>query len=154
MPTNYKQTVAKDSTQYEAKTNTHKYFTRSLEDVTGLSFNVNGQNIPNYVMNKGDIYNQLLNDLALSNDRDGGIFELIVTNAFDQAKYFGVATISLHHPTAEGSMITGLHSEGTPIQISVECQSANNSSDWTGVLTVMSTRVVECYSGPNIILIR
>jgi hypothetical protein len=47
MPTNYKQTIALANVQYEAKTKNHKYFSRSLEDVTGLSFNINGQNIPN-----------------------------------------------------------------------------------------------------------
>jgi hypothetical protein len=154
MHTNYKQTIAAANTQYEAKTKNHKYFTRSLQDVTGLSFNVNGQNIPNYVMNKADIYDKLLNDLALSNDRDGGIYDLITTNAFDQAKYFGVATCALHHPTSEGNLISGLSSEGTPIAISVEVQSDNTSSDWTGVLTVMSSRIVECYAGRNIVLIR
>jgi hypothetical protein len=154
MPTNYKQTISKDSVMYEVKTNTHNYFTRSLEDVTGLSFNVNGQNIPNYVMNKSDIYDKLLNDLALSNDRDGGIYDLVTTNAYDQAKYFGVATCALHHPTAEGSMLSGLSSEGVPVQISVDVQSTNATNDWTGVLTVMTSRVVECYSGRNIILVR
>ena len=154
MHTNYKQTVALGNVQYEPKTNTHKYFTRSLQDVTGLSFNVNGQNIPNYVMNKADIYDKLLNDLALSNDRDGGIYSLITTNAYDQAKYFGVATCALHHPTAEGSMLSGLSSEGVPISLSLDVQSTNATNDWTGVLTVMSSRIIECYSGRNIILIR
>jgi hypothetical protein len=154
MHTNYKQTIAAANTQYEAKTKNHKYFTRSLQDVTALSFNVNGQNIPNYVMNKADIYDKLLNDLALSNDRDGGIYDLITTNAFDQAKYFGVATCALHHPTSEGALISGLASSGTPIQISVEVQSDNTSTDWTGILTVMSSRVVECFAGRNIVLIR
>ena len=71
-------------------------------------------------MNKGDIYNQLLNDLALSTDCDGGVFDKVTTNAYNQAKYFGVATVASNHPTGEGSLISGLSSEGTPLSISVE----------------------------------
>lgn len=71
----YKQTILATNTQWDVKTNTHKYFTRSLEAVNSLSFNVNGTTIPNHAMIKGDIYNQLFNDLALNNDRDCGIYD-------------------------------------------------------------------------------
>jgi hypothetical protein len=65
-----------------------------------------------------------------------------------------MATLSLHHPTANGDLISGVASEGTPMQISVDVQSTGGSTNWVGVLTVQTTRVVECYSGRNIILVR
>ena len=150
-----KQTNSNTDVKYLEDTNSHAYLKRSLEDVTQLTFNINGQNFPNYAMNKGDIWNQLLNDLGVANDRDGSMYDLIMTNATNQSKYFGVATCALHHPTAEGSLISGLSSEGTPFQISVDVQSSEASSEqWIGCLTVMTTRVIEVYAGRNLILIR
>jgi hypothetical protein len=49
-------------------------------------------------MNKGDIYNQPFNDLALSDDRDGGIHDLITTNAYEQAKESGRRLFSCTTP--------------------------------------------------------
>ena len=150
-----KQTTLNTDVKYLTKTNTHAYLKRSLEDVNQLTFNINGQKFPNYAMNKKEIWNQLVNDLGIANDRDGGIYDLITTNATNQGKYFGVATCALHHPTAEGSLISGLSSEGTPIQISVDVQSSETSKEqWIGCLTVMSTRVIEVYAGRSFVLIR
>ena len=152
---NSKQTVDKDTQHYSEPTNSHKYLRRSLQDVTGLQFNVNGMTIPSYTMDKPAIYNQLLNDLGVSNDRDGGFHFLVTVSAYNWSHYFGMATLSLHHPTANGDLISGLTSEGTPVQLSIDVQSTNASgANWVGVLTVQSTRVIECYSGRNIVLIR
>ena len=65
-----------------------------------------------------------------------------------------MATLKLHHPTADGDLISGVASEGTPMSISVDVQSTNATAGWVGVLTVQSTRVVECFSEKNIVLIR
>ena len=66
-----------------------------------------------------------------------------------------MATLSLHHPSGDGSLISGLASERTPIQISVDVQSTNASENaWVGVLTTQSTRVVEIYAGRNVVLLR
>ena len=106
-------------------------------------------------MNKGDIWNQLLNDLGVAGDRDGGMYEMITNNAIDQSAYFGVATCALHHPTGGENLISGLSSEGTPIQISVDVQSSEVSNEqWIGCLTVMSSREIEVYAGRNLVLIR
>ena len=74
---NSKQTNAKDVSRYSEATNSHKYLNRSLQDVTGLQFNVNGMTIPSYTMDKPAIYNQLLGDLGCKNDRDGGFHKLV-----------------------------------------------------------------------------
>ena len=152
---NAKQTTNKDVSRYSEPTNSHKYLNRSLQDVTGLQFNVNGMTIPSYTMDKPAMYNQLLSDLGCKNDRDGGFNSLVTVSSYNWSHYFGMATLSLHHPTANPDLISGLSSESTPCQISVDCQSTGASgTNWVGVLTVQSTRLVECYSGRNIILIR
>ena len=81
--------------------------------------------------------------------------ELVTKNAYNWARYFGMATLSLHHPSDDGSLISGLSSEGTPVQISVDVQSTNSSGNaWVGVLTTQSTRVVEIYAGRSVVLLR
>ncbi|KAJ1464031.1 hypothetical protein T484DRAFT_3648471 [Baffinella frigidus] len=152
---NSKQTATKTVNRYLEATNSHMYLQRSLEDVTALQWNVNGMNIPAYSMDKASIYNNLLNDLGCSNDRDGGMHELVTKNAYAWAQNFGMATLSLHHPTGDGSLISGLSSEGTPVSISIDVQSTNASgNDWVGMLTVQSCRVVEVYAGRNVVLVR
>ena len=152
---NSKQTTNKDVSRYSEPTNSHKYLNRSLQDVTGLQFNVNGQTIPSYTMDKPAIYNKLFSDLGCKNDRDGCFHKLVSVSAYNWSHYFGMATLSLNHPTANGDLISGLSSEGTPVSLSIDVQSTGASgSNWVGVLTVQSCRVVECYSGRNIVLIR
>ena len=152
---NAKQTTVKDVNRYLEQTKSHKYLQRSLQDVSGLQFNVHGMTIPSYTMDKGAIYNQLWNDLWCSNDGDGGFHQLVTVSAYNWSNFFGMATLSLNHPTANGDLISGLSSEGTPVQISIDVQANNASGNkWVGVLTVQSTRIVECYSGRNIVLIR
>ena len=57
---NSKQTTDKTVSRHSEETNSHKYLHRSVQDVTGLQFNVNGQTIPSYTMDTPAIYNQLL----------------------------------------------------------------------------------------------
>ena len=131
------------------------YLQRSIEDVTALQWNVNGMNIPAYSMDKGAIFNNLLNDLGCANDRDGGMHDLVTENSYNWAKYFGMATLSLHHPSGGDDLVSGLSSQGTPVSISIDCQSTNASGNaWVGVLTTQSTRICEIYSGRNIVLVR
>ena len=152
---NSKQTGTATQKRYLEATNSHMYLQRSIEDVTAFQWNVNGMNIPAYNMDKPAIFNNLINDLGCANDRDGGMHELVTKNAYNWAKYFGMATLSLHHPSGDGALISGLASEGTPIAISLDVQSTNSSGNaWVGVLTTQSTRVVEIFAGRNVVLIR
>ena len=111
--------------------------------------------IPSYTMDKVAIYNQLFNDLGCSNDRDGGMHFLVTTSAYNWANYFGDATNSLNRPTSVGNLVSGLSSEGTPVHLSVDVESTNAfGTNWVGVLTTQTTRIVECYSGRNMVLFR
>ena len=78
-------------------------------------------------MDKDAIHNQLLHDLGLNNDRDKGVHDPRTVNSYNWGFCFGMATLSLHHPNGDGSLISGLSSEGTPVQLSVDVQITNAS---------------------------
>lgn len=156
------QTLTTTDNAYNASLNNHQYFQRSLANITGLQWSVNGEMRPQYKMKLNEVYNNLLTDFEIKLDRDGGINEKIA-NKYVWENYFAVATCKLSHPDAGAGWISGTSSEGVPLSISITTEASADASitpldaaetDWVPEMTVMTTNVLQAYAGRNIVLIK
>ena len=146
---------------YNADLNNHQYFQRSLGNITGVQWSVNGEQRPQYKMKLNEVYNNALTDFEIKLDRDGGIYDKI-DNRYVWEHYFAVATCKFSHPMDGSGWVSGTSSEGVPLSISVSTECSNDSSitplgaatQWVPEMTVMTTNVLQAYAGRNIVLIK
>jgi len=146
---------------YNAALNNHQYFQRSLGNITGVQWSVNGEQRPQYKMKLHEVYNNALTDFEIKLDRDGGISEKIATK-YVWEHYFAVATCKFSHPMDGSGWVSGTSSEGVPLSISITTDCSNDTSvtplgdatQWVPEMTVMSTNVLQAYAGRNIVLIK
>mgnify|MGYP001586986073 CR=1 FL=1 len=146
---------------YNVSLNNHQYFQRSLANITGLQWSVNGEARPQYKMKLHEIYNNALTDFEIKLDRDGGISEQIA-NKHTWENYFAVATCKFSHPMDGTGWVSGTSSEGVPLSISITTDCSNDSSitplgnkqAWVPEMTIMTTNVLQSFAGRNIVLIK
>jgi hypothetical protein len=130
------------------------YFKRIGDEIATTKFFVNGERMPMYDLDNALVYDKLLQDFGKHDSTDDGIFPGI--NSFKSfEKNYWVASCRLSHVSSEAGWISGYNANGVPITLEVQTTArAGAGADKIGQLWLMSSQVMQCYSGRQINIIK
>lgn len=133
---------------------TSQFFNRVGTYVKNVQFTINGENVPSDALTQQDVYKQLLVDFGHNVSIDNGINPAI--NSTDTFRdNFWLASCRLDHLCTE-NYISGFNTAGVPLNIQVKTTSTGNvpaGRNFTPHLIVEMTKILEIYSGRNVIKI-
>ena len=105
-------------------------------------------------MDNEQVFDKLLQDFNKHDSIDDGIYPGINSiEAFNE--YYWVASLRLSHVSGETGWVSGLDCRGIPATI--ECKTtatAGANNDKIGMLTIISTNVLQCFAGRQLNLIK
>lgn len=130
------------------------YFRRKGDEISKTQFHINGEPAPLYAMDNEQVFDKLLQDFNKHDSIDDGIYPGINSiEAFNE--YYWVASLRLSHVSGETGWVSGLDCRGIPATI--ECKTtatAGANNDKIGMLTIISTNVLQCFAGRQLNLIK
>ena len=131
-----------------------RYFKRIGDEIATTKFFVNGERLPMYDLDNALVYDKLLQDFGKHDSIDDGIYPGI--NSFKSfVNNYWVASCRLSHVCGEPGYISGFNANGIPISLEVQTTAtAGAGVDKIGQLWLMTTQVMQCYSGRQINIIK
>ena len=126
-----------------------KYFQRVGSHIDTTKFFINGERLPQYDMKNPQCYNQSLIDFGIHDDTANGIFWGINSYESWEQNYW-IASARLSHVCNDDTFVSGFNANGVPLTLSVETTSPLPAVDKIGQLFVMTTEVLQVYSGRQV----
>ena len=131
-----------------------KYFKRIGNEIATTKFFVNGERLPMYDLDNALVFDKLLQDFNKHDSTDDGIYPGI-TSFKSFVNNYWVASCRLSHVSGEPGWVSGFNANGVPITLEVQTtQTAGAATDKIGQLWLMTTQVMQCYSGRQINIIK
>lgn len=131
-----------------------RYFKRIGNEIATTKFFVNGERLPMYDLDNALVFDKLLQDFNKHDSTDDGIYPGI--NSFKSfVNNYWVASCRLSHVSGEPGWVSGFNANGVPITLEVQTtQTAGAATNKIGQLWLMTTQVMQCYSGRQINIIK
>lgn len=131
-----------------------RYFRRIGDEIATTKFFVNGERLPMYDLDNALVFDKLLQDFNKHDSTDDGIYPGI--NSFKSfVNNYWVASCRLSHVSGEPGWVSGFNANGVPITLEVQTtQTAGAATNKIGQLWLMTTQVMQCYSGRQINIIK
>lgn len=131
-----------------------RYFKRIGNEIATTKFFINGERLPMYDLDNALVFDKLLQDFNKHDSVDDGIYPGI--NSFKSfVNNYWVASCRLSHVCGEPGWVSGFNANGVPITLEVQTtQTAGAAVDKIGQLWLMTTQVMQCYSGRQINIIK
>jgi hypothetical protein len=130
------------------------YFKRRGDEIATTKFFVNGELLPMYDLDNAMVYDKLLQDFNKHDSTDDGIFPGINSFKSFEENYW-VASCRLSHVSGEAGWVSGYNANGVPITLEVQTTAKPGATvDKIGQLWLMTSQVMQCYSGRQINIIK
>lgn len=130
------------------------YFKRRGDEIATTKFFVNGERLPMYDLDNAMVYDKLLQDFNKHDSTDDGIFPGINSFKSFEENYW-VSSCRLSHVSGEAGWVSGYNANGVPITLEVQTTAkAGAAVNKIGQLWLMTSQVMQCYSGRQINIIK
>lgn len=131
-----------------------RYFKRIGNEIGTTKFFINGERLPMYDLDNALVFDKLLQDFNKHDSTDDGIYPGISTFKSFVNNYW-VASCRLSHVSGEPGWVSGFNANGVPITLEVQTTEASGATtNKIGQLWLMTTQVMQCYSGRQINIIK